>query len=146
MFPCPLKHNHTSMLWGQEITTKLFHGFLQLVHTHWGFTVRAIIHWTLETPSCAMWIRGINPLVHHSSRSRRFQCIPAFLAPWFGTYKIDLYHLLGQAMPIVGSWWHMLILDDLSKNRSLIWFRWHIKLEDYRLPLDIASNRRLPRT
>jgi hypothetical protein len=34
----------------------------------------------------------------------------------------------------------------LSKNRSLIWFRWHIQQEDYRLPLDIASNYRLPRT
>jgi hypothetical protein len=125
MLPCLLKHSHTSMVWGQEISTKLFYGFLQLVHTHWSFIARAIIHWTLETPSCSMWIRGINPLVHHPSRSRWFRCIPAFLAPPVGTYKTDLYHLLGQAKPILGSWWDMFILDDLSKNRSLIWLGWH---------------------
>jgi hypothetical protein len=133
-------------VWGQEITIKLFHGFLQLVHTHCGFTARAIIHWTLETPSYSMWIWRVNPLVHHPSLSRWFWRIPAFLAPPVGTYKTNLYHLLGRATPILGSWWHMFILGDLSKNRSLIWFRWHIQPEDYRLPLNVASNRRLPRT
>jgi hypothetical protein len=105
-----------------------------------------IIHWTLENPSCALWFWRGNPLVHHPSRSGWFRRIPAFLAPPFGAYKTNLYHLLGQVVRILGSWWHMFILGDLSKNRSLIWFRWHIKLEDYRLPLDIASNHRLPRT
>jgi hypothetical protein len=120
MLPYPLKHNHTSVVWGHEITTKLFYGFLQLVHTHWSFTVRAIIHWTLETPSCALCIQGVNTLVHHPSRFRWFRCIPAFHAPPFGTYKIDLYHLLGQAMPILDSWWHIFILGEPSKNQSLI--------------------------
>jgi hypothetical protein len=81
---------------GQEITTKLFHGFLQLVHTHWGFTARAISHWTLETPSCALWIRRVNPLVHHPSRSWRFQHILAFLTPLFGTYKTHLWWSLQE--------------------------------------------------
>jgi hypothetical protein len=39
---------------GQEITTKLFYVFLQFVHTHWAFTARVIIHWTLEIPSLCL--------------------------------------------------------------------------------------------
>jgi hypothetical protein len=34
---------------------------------------------------------------------------PAFLAPPFGMYKTDLYHLLGQATPILDMWWHMFL-------------------------------------
>jgi hypothetical protein len=66
----------------------------------------------------------ISPL-EQLSRSRRFRRIQAFLTPPFGTYKTDLYHLLGQVVPILGSWWHMFILDDPSKDQFLIWFEWH---------------------
>jgi hypothetical protein len=62
-------------VWGQEITTKLFHDLLQLVHTHWGFTARKISHLTLETPSCTLWIQRVTPLIHHPSCSGWFQCI-----------------------------------------------------------------------
>jgi hypothetical protein len=141
MLPCPLKHIHTFFGARTRDHYKKIYGFLQLVHTHWGFTARAISHWTLETPSCALWIRRVTPLVHQPSHSWQFWRIPAFLTPPFGTYKIDIYHLLGQAGSILGSWWHMFILGDISKNQSLIWFRWHIKQEEYRLPLDIAPNR-----
>jgi hypothetical protein len=54
----------------------------------------------------------------------------AFLAPPFGMHKTDLYHLLDQTAPILDSWWHMFIIS---------------KPEDYRLPLEIASNYRYPR-
>jgi hypothetical protein len=106
-------------VWGQENTTNFFHGFLQLVHNHWGFIARAIIHWTLETPSCGLWIQGVTPQLTTHLALGDSDIYLAFLAPPFGTYRTDLYHLLGQVMPILGSWWHMFILGDLSKNRSL---------------------------
>jgi hypothetical protein len=69
--------------------------------------VRAIIHWTLETPSCALWIQGVSSLIHNPSRSWQFWHIPAFLTTLIDTYKTDLYHLLGQLTPILargGTW------------------------------------------
>jgi hypothetical protein len=142
----PKPQSHFFWCEAKRSLQNFFHDFLQLVQTNWGSTARAIIHWALETPSCALWIQRVNPLSHHPSRSRWFWRIPAILAPPVGTYKTHLYHLLGQVAPILGSWWHMFILGHLSMNWSLIWFRGHIKPEDYRLPLKIASKHRLPQT
>jgi hypothetical protein len=146
MLPCSLKHNHTFSCVRPADHYKTFLWLPSVCTNPWGFITRAIIHWCLETPSCALWIWGVYPLVHYPFCARPFRCIPAFLAPPFITYKTNLYHLLGQTTPILSSWWYMFILGDLSKNQSLIWFRWHIKPEDYRLPLDIYSNCWLPQT
>jgi hypothetical protein len=115
------------LVYDQEITTRLFHCFLQLVYAHWGFTTRGIIPFTSIDPLlCHVVLRSKSPCSPHISLPAIPAYNSAFLAPPFGTYITDLYHLLGQDAPILCSWWHIFILGYRSKNQSLIWFRWHI--------------------
>jgi hypothetical protein len=65
-----------SLVYGQEITTRLFHGFPQLVHVYWGFTARSIIPFTSIDPLLCPVVPRSNPHIHHTSRSRQFRSIP----------------------------------------------------------------------
>jgi hypothetical protein len=131
-----LKNLHSAictlpLVYAQEITTRLFHGFLQFVHFHWAFTARGLIPFTSRDHLlCLVVLRSNPPNSPHIS----LLVILVYTQPCSHHHLAGtklIYHLLGQAVPILSSCWHKFILGYLSKNRCLIWFRWHIKPENY---------------
>jgi hypothetical protein len=70
-----------------------------------------LYHSPLETPSCAMWFRGVTPnfTTHLAPDDSRVSHLP-HTTIWH--VQTDLYHLLGQVVSILGSRCHMSILGD----------------------------------